>query len=179
MKRLARAGLITSLAERLRARGSWAGETHLQKASYFLQEAAGVPLDYQFILYKHGPFAFDLRDDLGGFSADRLLEVVPQTYPYGPRLATSPSGIALQEKFPKTLAKYNHALEAVADLVRNRGVGDLERLGTALLLIKEGDAEDDVLAARMMRVKPHVSESAAKAAIAEVREFLASLSATV
>ena len=60
MDRLRRAALLTRLIQRLRDRGSWCGETHLQKASLLLQDLTGVPLGFDYILYKHGPFSFDL-----------------------------------------------------------------------------------------------------------------------
>ena len=37
------ASVVLSLAESLRKRGSWTGETHVQKAMYFLQELLKFP----------------------------------------------------------------------------------------------------------------------------------------
>jgi len=65
-------------------KGSWAGETHIQKAAYFLQELFGVPLGFRFMLYWYGPFPFDLRDELTGLRGDGLLCLRPQQ-PYGTR----------------------------------------------------------------------------------------------
>jgi hypothetical protein len=173
MKRLARAAIVTTLRDELERRGSWAGETHLQKAWFVLQEAASVPLDYNFILYKHGPFAFDLREDLNAFRSDGFLRVRTQPYPYGPRLVTTELGHNLQERFPKTLGLYRKRIEAVAQFLRNRGVTDLERLGTALLMIRDFPEEDDTEVSRRIRnVKPHVTEVQAEGAIKEVRRFL-------
>ena len=62
MNRLEKANLLVRLTERLRANKSWAGETHLQKATYILKRVLGVPVEFDFILYKHGPFSFDLRN---------------------------------------------------------------------------------------------------------------------
>src|SRR6266508_496167 len=78
MKRLQRAALLTELVEQMRAHDSWCGETHLQKATYFLQELLDVEMDYDFVLYKHGPFSFDLRDELGDFVSDKLIRYQPQ-----------------------------------------------------------------------------------------------------
>ena len=64
MTRLQRVAVLTKLTEKLHESGSWCGETHLQKAAYFLQELFNVLLVYEFILYKHGPFSFALRDEL-------------------------------------------------------------------------------------------------------------------
>ncbi len=38
MKRLQRSAVILSLIEALLQRGNWGGETHIQKATYFLQD---------------------------------------------------------------------------------------------------------------------------------------------
>lgn len=85
MERLAREAVLLSLVEKLRQAGSWCGETHVQKATYFLQEVAGVPLGFPFILYKHGPFSFDLRDELTAMRADGFLTLEPRD-PYGASL---------------------------------------------------------------------------------------------
>jgi len=73
MNRLKRDVVILSLIENLKKKGSWCGETHIQKATYFLQELFDFPLGFEFILYKHGPFSFDLSDKLTAMRADMLL----------------------------------------------------------------------------------------------------------
>ena len=59
MDRLRRAAILTQLVGNLRREGSWCGETHVQKATFFLQELMEVPLGFNFVLNKHGPFSFD------------------------------------------------------------------------------------------------------------------------
>jgi hypothetical protein len=86
MNRLDNASLIVALTEKLREHQSWAGETHLQKAAYILRRVLGVPLEFRFILYKHGPFSFDLRDEIGWMRANRLLEWEVRSNSYGPSL---------------------------------------------------------------------------------------------
>ena len=83
MDRFKRAVLLTAMAENLRKKGSWCGETHLQKATFFLQELQKVPIGFDFILYKHGPFSFQLRDELTSIRADGLFQL-HQHWPYGP-----------------------------------------------------------------------------------------------
>ena len=56
--------VLLSFIDFMRAKGSWCGETHVQKGTYFFQELMGVPLGFHFILYKHGPFSFDLRNQI-------------------------------------------------------------------------------------------------------------------
>jgi hypothetical protein len=83
VNRLAQEAVLAGLARRLDERGSWSGETHLQKAAYLLHELTDVPFEFEFILYKHGPFSFELRDELSAMRADRLLERQPQPAPMG------------------------------------------------------------------------------------------------
>ena len=52
MERLRRASLFLALNEELRNSGSWAGETHMQKATFFLQELMSVPMEFDFVLYQ-------------------------------------------------------------------------------------------------------------------------------
>ena len=49
-----RCAVVVELAEKLRQRGSWCGETRLQKALFILQDLAKFDLGYKFIIYKHG-----------------------------------------------------------------------------------------------------------------------------
>ena len=100
MDRMAKAALI-ELIEKLRQEGSWCGETHVQKAVYFLQNLMGVPLQFDFILYKHGPFSFDLRDELTALRADGILRLETRGL-YGARIAATDQSIYIRVH-PRTL----------------------------------------------------------------------------
>lgn len=174
MNRLAQEAVIVGLARRLHDRGSWSGETHLQKATYLLRELFGVPFDFDFILYKHGPFSFQLRDELGSMRADRLLEREVQVPPYGPRIVVTERGKELEERFGRTMERHAEALEWVADRLGDRGVMDLERLATALWVTRElpeGTSLQD-RAGALHAVKPHVSMADAADAVRELDEML-------
>lgn len=171
MKRLQRSALVTMLADELKARGSWSGETHLQKAAFLLQEALGVPLGYDFTLYKHGPFSFDLRDDIHALRADGLLGLEPRPQPYGPTIVRTPRTELLENSFPKTRARYAQKVAAVADLVGDKGVVSLERVATAFLLMRRhAELDDEQVALELRRVKPHIDEQGAAEAVAIARE---------
>ncbi len=169
MKEARRAALIAELVRKLRVRDSWAGETHVQKTSYFLQEMLDVPLDLRFTLYKYGPFSFDLRDQLTEMRGLDQLELEPQPRPYGPKLAVGDGAEQLRTRFPKTLNRYDEALNFVAEEIGAMGVGPLERLATALMVTKElpgADAEER--AERLHRYKAHVSMEQAREAVERV-----------
>ena len=173
MKRRQREAVVAALDDKLFAHGSWCGETHLQKSVYFLQEMLEVPTDFDFILYKFGPFSGDLREELGAMRADGFLELVPQPAPYGPKLRTT--AIAerqLVDRWPKTVARYEDRMEFVARELGGLGVGALERLATALWVMRESPSADDVQrAARINEIKPHVSVPAAAAALEQVAQM--------
>ncbi len=170
MKRLERAAVITALIESLDERGSWCGETHVQKTTYLLQELLGSGLGFEFVLYRHGPFSFDLRDELTAMRADLLLEVVPRPRPYGPSLAVTDSGRRLREWYPKTVAKYQRNIDFTADALGGKGAAELERLATARWVTAREELENGVeyRAQRLRELKPYVSVEEALAAIREL-----------
>lgn len=172
MNRLRVAALLTDLIGRIRAKGSWCGETHIQKSTYFAQQLAALPLEFDFILYKHGPFSFDLRDELTSLRADGLLLLEPQPFPYGPKFRATDNALELQQRFPKTLAKYGNTLEFIATKLADKQVDELERLATALYAKRNfPDKDDHERAAWIHDKKPHMDIDAALAALAEVDEF--------
>ncbi|HWF24756.1 MAG TPA: hypothetical protein VG275_04885 [Solirubrobacteraceae bacterium] len=178
MNRLAQEAVLVGLARRLHDRGSWGGETHLQKATYLLHELGGVPFDFNFILYKHGPFSFELRDELGTMRADRLVEREVQVPPYGPRFVVTDRGRELEARFGRTMDRYSDVLDWVAERVGERGVTELERLATALWVTRElGErASVEERTGRLHQVKPHVSLADASDAVREIDEMLAEAS---
>lgn len=173
MKRRQREAIVAALDVKLAEQHSWCGETHLQKSVFFLQELLGVPTDFEYILYKFGPFSRELRGELGTMRSDGFLELVPQPAPYGPTLAvTSAAERQLQGRWPKTLKRYAEDIEFVAERLGGLGVGSLERLATALWVWRETPGADDAaLAARINELKPHVSIDAAKDAVRRVKEM--------
>lgn len=160
MKRLQKAAVIIALADELRERKNWCGETHLQKTVYFLQELAQVPLGFDFILYKHGPFSFDLRDELTAMRADGLLALKANQYPYGPSLITTEGSARLKARFPETIDKYKAKINFIADQVGDKGVSELESLATALYVkINEANHKlsEKEISVKIIQIKPHIN----------------------
>ena len=173
MKRLQRAAVLSELVKRMREHDSWCGETHLQKATYILQELVGVELGYDYLLYKHGPFSFDLREELGELVGDGLIRYQPQGPRYGPRITVTPQAENVAEIYPKTIARTANAVEFVAEQLDGRGVVDLERLATAFYVTHEQLAETVEERARMLRsLKPHITEAGALRAVREIDQII-------
>lgn len=162
--------IIAELADKLRSMGSWCGETHIQKSLFVGQELLGIPTDFDFILYKHGPFSFDLREALAEMRADGLL--IPEPHPpYGPSLVTTPESHELRESFPNTLKSVRPHLDFIAEWLGDRGVFDLEQIATALyVLLPNMNMSDEKAATLLTEIKPHIANFQARSAIDELRE---------
>jgi len=168
MERLKRSSIILSLIESLLEENSWCGETHIQKTTYFLQELLDVPLGYEFILYKHGPYSFDLSDDIMAMRADMMVQLQSRS-PYGPSIVPGPTGQQLKELFPKTLKKYEGQVKFIAKEMAGYNVADLERIATVLYVIlekgKTGREETSQMALYITKLKPHISSEQACTAL--------------
>jgi uncharacterized protein YwgA len=160
-----RSAVLIKLIDRLRAKGSWCGETHVQKSTYFLQSLFISDLGFDFVLYKHGPYSFDLSDHLSDMKGSSLLNLEPQPYPYGPKLLAGDNADALLALYPKTLAKVSRDVDAVAEFVKAKGVSELEREATALFVTLEHPGSRQHRAAQLRKYKPHVDEDGALRAI--------------
>lgn len=173
MDRLQRAALITRLLQKLREKGSWCGEMHAQKTAFFLQELLEVPLEFDFILYKYGPFSFDLRDELTSMMADGLIRLNPQ-WPYGPHIIPTNLAERIQDAYGKTLKKHTDKIAFVADKLGPKDIRELERLATALYLTLEQGTDEscDERANKLTNLKPHISYDQAKAPIEEVDRMI-------
>ena len=173
MKRLEKLSLLTALIEKLRAKGSWCGETHIQKTVYFLQELLEVPTEFKFILYKHGPFSFDLRSELTEMQADGLLELETKTPLYGSSLILTDWGKSIQKSYNDTLTNYKEKLDFIVDKLGDKNVIELEKLATALYItIKHPNEIADVKAKRINTIKPHIPISDAENAVKNLSKIM-------
>ncbi|WP_439622370.1 hypothetical protein [Gemmata sp.] len=161
--------VLLSLVKCLEKHGSWCGETHIQKATFFVQELLGVPLNFEFVLFKHGPYSFELKEGLTSNMADGLLSAVPRP-PYGPSLALGANASNLLQRFPKTRDLYNQQTEFVASRLGSKGIVELERLATALYVTRRElpDGNDRDRAERVHQLKPHIPRETALEAVAVV-----------
>lgn len=172
MKKSQRDAVLLSLVREMIARGSWCGETHIQKAAYFLQALLKVPLEFDFILYKHGPFSFDLSGEITALRADALLQYQTRPYPYGPSIVPTDEAQSFLESYPKTLKRYADQISFVADKLGNMGVADLERLATALYVTLNRDRQSGRRAEQISLLKPHISLEEADLAVQRVDEIM-------
>ena len=169
-----RKAVVMLLLRGLRDNESWGGETHLQKATYLLQDIFNLPIGYGFVLYKHGPFCFDLRDEIAEMRAEGLVEMEIQEAPYGPKLMVTRDGEGYLRKFPRTDANYGGKIRLVAENLGGKNVIELEAIATAFYVISntEKSREKEREVASIRELKPHISEEGAESALAFVDEML-------
>jgi uncharacterized protein YwgA len=173
---LKQAAILGAFVEKVRATGHACGETLLQKAAFVMKELFGVPFSDEFRIHYYGPFSFQLRDRLSLLEAEEFLRVSPRdlgvTYDTGERFSQ------LREQFPRTIAKYQQAIDFAVAQLGSLGVKELEPLTTALFVTRqESNANATARAAKLRAIKPHVKQAEARAAIAKVDEWLAELDA--
>ena len=170
MERFERYALICNLLNAMRKAGSWCGETHVQKSVFFLQELFDAPIGYRFILYKHGPFSFDLRDELAAMSADDFVRTESRMPEYGPSYVVSGRANLLKE-YSGLARRFARQIEWVAQRIASRNVTELERLATALYVLKQGprNANTEALVRLIHNLKPHVPPDQAEKALEAVQ----------
>ena len=162
---------VARLVEKMRENHGWAGETHIQKAMYFLHSMFKVPVSYQFELYKHGPYSFNLHDDLGRMQANRILDIEPQR-PYGPSFGLGSLGTISIQRGRNAIEIYEHRIAFVAESLGLEDVRTLERYATALYVRDESpDSDREALAVRITELKPHIQQDDAIKAVESVRRI--------
>ena len=172
MNRLQRAALISEMLNSMINKGSWAGETHLQKCLFFLQTMRGVPTGYEFQIYKYGPFSFDLRDDLVQLRAEGMVELSPRSASYGSSLDVSEASQLLRKRFPRTLEKYKADVAFIADHFGHLNANDLGRLATSFYFhLDDADSSDKEIGQKVHRVKSYISVSDGTKAAQDVRQI--------
>lgn len=170
--------IIVEVADELRERGSWSGETHLQKAFYFLQEVCQVPVDLEFVLYKHGPFSFELRELITDAINNAYLEEVIKPRPYGPTLISTEKGLALRREYCTELDSLRTQILSMAECIRDKRVVELERIATALYVTRKNGSREKSLEERAKEIhglKPHISVKEAKEAVESVDGIIANM----
>ena len=167
--------VIFELIGSLRANDNWCGETHIQKTSFFVEELSGHNLGYDFILYKHGPYSFELSEDLAGMGALHFVDQEIVNPNYGPRLKRNPEvEQMLKEQFGQKIQNLKPAVDFVVLKLSEYGVATLERLATALYFTKKEPIEGvDARARKINEVKPHIPMTLALDAVKNVDQILA------
>lgn len=172
LNRNRRAVLISCLLEEMDENESWCGETHIQKGVYFLQEVMEIPLEFPFVPYKHGPFSFELRNELTAMRAKGLLRLEFEGS-YGPRFKTTERIRNVRPFYKQTLQRHQPDITFIARELGGKWVSELERLATALFVTRLEDGVSQAKRAeKVSELKQHIPKEKAEKSVAAIDVLL-------
>jgi len=151
---------------------SWCGETHIQKTAYIAKSVKGVPLESKFILYKHGPYSFELNTVLNNMRSQNIATVAPQGS-YGSSYSLN-EGLwtALNRAAGRDLDAFDEQLNFVCGQLARKKVAELERIATAVYVrLNYGSLNEDQQTRKLRELKPHIGASDAQLAFTEASVF--------
>ena len=154
---------ILEVINGLKTAGSWTGKTHVQKTMFLINEATPVQVPFDFVLYKHGPYSFDIENELEQMKSYDAVVVQPISG-YGVELRPSENATLVSRLAPLT-ASEKDSVDAICHFVGNKGVIELERLATAVWIRnRDHIADHHEVALRINALKPHIKIPEAEAA---------------
>jgi len=165
-----RVSIVLDVMIGLRNRGSWCGETHIQKTVFILKSLGIEELDYDFLLYKHGPYSFDLHSELGVLRSANFISLSFLQEKYGPSLEVS-KGLVEKFRQKNKIARKDikKKMDFVVEWVGSRDVKSLERISTAFMVLLDiPHASTDERASVLRKIKPHIGVLEAEQATKQV-----------
>ena len=104
------------------------GKTKLQKLTYFLQEAAEVPLGYQFKMHHYGPYAEAIETDTARLRLAGHVNVNPDSSGYGFQITTNSS--VPDEEWRGTVAPFSTEVSQILEVFGHWPIAKLELAAT-------------------------------------------------
>jgi hypothetical protein len=137
------------------------GRTAIMKLLFFLQESAGVPLNYQFSLYSYGPFDSDVLADISAAERLDVLKSSTVYYPSGMGYEYSPGRDVQKVKdlAGDFLDEHKDSIDWVLEHFSKKTAGELELLSTILFVAKHQNPSTVAkLIEQVELIKPHFSQ---------------------
>ena len=166
-----RCAVSVELANQLREKGSWCGETHLKKAMFILQDLSRCNFGYKFVIYKHGPYSVDFSSELSGMRAAEIFEFSFPQKGYGPSIVPTEFGAKIREIQLENIREFAEVTQFLANWFGNHDVRYLEKVATAYFITRNNHRLPlNERAERLHSLKPHVDIAAAEEAVRVVDE---------
>ena len=147
---------ILEVINGLKENSSWTGKTHVQKTMFLVNEATAVPVPFEFVLYKHGPYSFDIENELEQMKSYDAIAVQPISS-YGVELKPSRNA-EMVTLFSPLPTQEKDSIDQICRFVGAKGVIELERLATAVWIRnREHITDPREVAQRIHDLKPHIS----------------------
>ena len=145
-----RSAVITRIVNGL-LEGGWIGKTHVQKAVFFAQEAAGLDLGFRYVIHHYGPYSFELNAFMESLQYQGLLQIERASDGYGYEVKPG-SDTSNQTLAPSVEKKVSEVTRVLA----GQGTSDMELLATAFYVLHRygGSAEDEPNINRVKELKP-------------------------
>jgi len=138
---------------------------------FILQDISKSNFGYKFVLYKHGPYSFELNSELTAMRAAQILEFQFPREGYGPSIRTTSFGERIYRTNKENIEGYIAANKFLAEWFSASDVRHLEKVATAYYVTKKNPRDPAVERARKLNsLKPHVDIEAAEQAVRIVDE---------
>jgi len=149
--------LVLAVIRSLKLHGSWTGKTHVQKSLFLIKTATQIDVPFTFVLFKHGPYSFELETELEQMKSYLAITSEPDPNGYGVVLSPGPGSRFVDERGGLSEVE-STAVGRVCRFVGQRNVAELERVATAAWIRKRERVSDSTsVAERLNKLKPHVS----------------------
>jgi len=84
--------LVLAVIRSLKLHGSWTGKTHVQKSLFLIKTATQIDVPFTFVLFKHGPYSFELETELEQMKSYLAITSEPDPNGYGVVLSPKKNG---------------------------------------------------------------------------------------
>ena len=163
---------LVALVESLQ-RSGWVGKTHIQKATYFAQKAAGLDLGFRFVIHHYGPYSFELDSVVHRLEAQGVLAITPEPDGYGYRISL---GDEIVEE--RLTGEEQRRVERVGGFFSGLSTSELELLSTSYYVVCRFPMDQkQQWIGEIKRLKPRFDEDQISKAIDESQAIAQELSA--
>jgi uncharacterized protein YwgA len=163
------AGLVLEMIAQSNHVGGWCGDSYIQKVSYIAKAVLNMPLSVPFVLYKRGPYSFELKSLLLEMRASRLVMLVPDGH-YGPSFVIIDN--ILTQRLRTNVSQYSASVARLVKDLSRKSIADLEAFSTAIMFWGSQQNNPDKYVDELNRLLPSLSRSDAAATVEEAHEFL-------
>jgi len=131
-----------------------------------LQDISKSNFGYKYVIYKHGPYSFDLNNELAAMRSSNILQFYFQRDGYGPSIIPTEFGQRVYEMNQENVREYDRIVEFIADWFAGSDVRHLEKIATAYFVTSKNPRMPPRERARKINsLKPHVDIGAAEEAV--------------
>jgi uncharacterized protein YwgA len=126
------------------------GNAHSKSNVHFAGHCKSQLWIYKFVIYKHGPYSFDLSNELTEMRAAGILELHFPREGYGPSILATDFGERVYRVNKENVEKYDAVSKFLADWFSGSDVRHLERIATAYFVTAKNPRDPAMERARKL-----------------------------